>query len=546
MIQNKQSSLVLLQSRLSSNRLPCKALLPVSGLPMVVLAAKRAANTGRKVIVLTSEDQTDDAICEVLDDFKIDFFRGSLNDVLKRFNDALIGFKDNTKVFRLTADNVLPDGALLDEMEAAFIASGADIMGCDPEKSMLPYGVSAELTTARWIRAAHKNVSNSYDKEHVTPYIYRNGVSDILVPHKLTGHKNLRVTIDSFDDYISVKSLFDGAKDSINAEIESLISNYQNMKYHPFFEASTKPMTLGGAQFGLHYGITNTAGKVPKSDSIQIIRHAITEGIKYIDTAAAYGESEKIIGEALRAGWSDRVKIITKLLPLGEDDLNQSTDAILSFQVRNSILKSCINLNTAQIDTLMLHRAEHLKNDVIFNELLKIKEEGLIQNIGASVQSPQELKFVLSNKDVSIIQMPYNIIDNRWDSIIDEIQNAREKRGLIIHARSALLQGLLCSEDKKKWDIAQIKNSKEINSWLNKKYKEHEKISISDLCIGYVNSQDWIDSVVIGVDSIDNLLLNLKSISKESMKREMLNDLVASRPIVNSDSLDPSNWKYNV
>lgn len=58
-------------------------------------------------------------------------------------------------------------------------------------------------------------------------------------------------------------------------------------------------MALGGVQFGLDYGVTNANGKVSENEAIAIIRHAITEGIQYIDTAAAYGDSERVIGKSL-------------------------------------------------------------------------------------------------------------------------------------------------------------------------------------------------------------------------------------------------------
>ena len=156
-------ALVLLQSRLSSSRLPGKALLPIRDYPMVVLAAKRAANTGFNVRVLTSTDGSDDAICEALEKYEIGYFRGSLNNVLKRFNDALVDYSDSTKVFRLTADNVLPDGTMLDEMESVFDSSSSDILSCDSVKSCMPYGLAAELTTVGWIRRAYKSAQDAYD-----------------------------------------------------------------------------------------------------------------------------------------------------------------------------------------------------------------------------------------------------------------------------------------------------------------------------------------------------------------------------------------------
>lgn len=542
---SKEKALVLIQSRLNSSRLPGKALLPIAGLPMVVLTAKRASNTGRNVRILTSNEQSDDAICEVLDEFNIDCFRGSLSNVLERFANALADFSDDTKVFRLTADNVLPDGAFLDEMEDEFDAASPDIMRCDPEQSNMPYGVSAELTTVGWIRKALMDTSDPHDIEHVTPYIHRNGISNCFVSSVVMGYRNLRVTIDTFDDYLSVRSLFSGQNSPTKAGINTLISNFQRMKYRPYYEPSPKPMTLGGVQFGLDYGITNTAGKVSEIESVQIIRQAITEGIEYIDTAAAYGDSEKVIAKALKNGWSNRVKVITKLRPFDDGDLVRSENSSLYLKVRNSFLQSCVNLGVERIHTLMLHRAQHLKNDIIFSELKKIKAEGLIQKIGVSVQSPEELRFVLHNEDISTIQMPYNILDNRWDSMIDEIKRIREERGLIVHARSALLQGLLCSEDDSKWVSAGVENSNEIVSWLTTKFKQYEKMSISDLCIGYVNSQEWIDSVVVGVDTEKNLFSNLQSISMPLMRSEVINELVTSRPSVNQLSLNPSNWKIN-
>ena len=83
------------------------------------------------------------------------------------------------------------------------------------------------------------------------------------------------------------------------------------MRYQSLLNPCKKPMTLGTAQFGMDYGITNSNGQVHLDDAIEIIRSAIAEGIEYIDTAAAYGNSDKVIGEALSEGWSSRVKIIS-------------------------------------------------------------------------------------------------------------------------------------------------------------------------------------------------------------------------------------------
>lgn len=539
-------SLILIQARLSSTRLPAKAILPIAGIPLIVLAAQRAANTGRLVRVVTSTEIEDDFIINELAKYNIDYFRGDLLNVLKRYCDAIGNVPDETKVWRLTGDNPLVDGNFLDEMELFCNNVAADIYYSEANEIGMPVGISAELTSAGWLRQAYKNTDNTHDMEHVTPYIYRNGNSLPFASNSVPKRRNLKVGVDTFANYLNVKSLFESVANPITANIQTLLSNSSHMMHRPYYEPALKPMTLGSVQFGLDYGITNDKGVVSERDSIAIVRMALTEGIQYIDTASAYGDSERVIGKSLAGGWLNRAKVVTKLPPFTKEVLSANQQLALPLMVRNSFLRSCKNLKVDHVDTFMLHRADHLNYVQILDELMKLRNEGAINNIGVSVQSPQELEIALKNKEVSLIQMPYNILDYRWDSIIDLVRSEREERSLIIHARSALLQGLLCSEDSEKWLLAGIKNSNEIVNWLKSKFKQYEKMSVSDLCIGYVNSQDWIDSVVIGVDSEKNLFSNLQSISMPLMPREALDELATSRPIVEAKSLNPANWRTNV
>jgi aryl-alcohol dehydrogenase-like predicted oxidoreductase len=210
--------------------------------------------------------------------------------------------------------------------------------------------------------------------------------------------------------------------------------------------------------------------------------------------------------------------------------------------LRNSFYQSCINIRTNKIDVLMFHRYDNALIPSLYSEVLQLKKEGLISEIGVSVQSPEELKAVLDNDNFTFVQLPFNILDSRWSELISDIQKARMERKLTVHARSSLLQGLLCSEVDSHWLKAGIENHREVIEWLSATYKKFEKMSVSDLCIGYVNSQSWIDSVVIGVDSIANLYSNLQSISMPFMSQESLALIEESRPVVNSSSLNPSNW----
>ena len=75
---------VILQSRTLSERLPAKVLLPLGGLPIAVLCARRLANTGLDVVLATSDTASDDLLARTAAEAGIRVFRGSLDDVLGR------------------------------------------------------------------------------------------------------------------------------------------------------------------------------------------------------------------------------------------------------------------------------------------------------------------------------------------------------------------------------------------------------------------------------------------------------------------------------
>ena len=120
-------------------------------MPLAVLAAKRAANTGRDIIIATSLEPSDDGLVALIQSYGLKCFRGSLENTLDRVVNALSAYNDQTIVFRLTADNVFPDGALLDEVEQEFLDNELEYLCCNGEHSGLPYGMSCLLYTSRCV-----------------------------------------------------------------------------------------------------------------------------------------------------------------------------------------------------------------------------------------------------------------------------------------------------------------------------------------------------------------------------------------------------------
>ncbi len=536
-------SVVIIQARTSSTRLPGKVLLPISSIPIVILAAKRAANTGKEIIIVTSNEETDDALCIELNKNRIRHFRGDLNNVLKRFASSIKDLDEDTIVFRLTADNVFPDGGLLDELEQEFIQLGVEYLVCNGVNSGLPYGVSVEVTRVKYIREAEVKSDLDDDLEHVTPYIRRKYGENYYKSYKNLNLGSYRATIDTFEDYIAILKVFEYFYNPLQVGWKELSDKLKEIDDYRMTKTPVEKFVLGGAQFGLSYGINNKTGRPKFKDVYEIVKKAIYNGVEYIDTAREYGESELVLGRVLKADLKSKSKVITKLSALKECQQNER-QKVIEFFVKESVFESCVKLNTQTLGCLMLHRFEHLHqwNKVVLKTLVSLKKQGYIDKLGVSVQSPEELTKALDCCEIEFIQMPFNILDDRWEGCIDKIIETKENRDLVVHTRSALLQGLLVSKDEGLWKRANVDNCDIVN-WLESCCIKHNRSSILDLCLAYVRSQSWVDGVVVGMETLEQLDQNLSIFGNPLMKDNEIKDVVFSRPSLLENTLNPSYWR---
>src|ERR1700758_4880822 len=161
-------TVLIMQVRSSSTRLPGKGLLPVAGFPSSVLAAMRATNRGCPIRVATSTEISDNKLAEIFLERGFSVVRGPLDDVLARFVIAAEDLPADCVIIRLTADNVVPDGGLLEELAKDFRGSGVEYLYHDYPQSHLPYGLGAEAFSVATLRKAHAEATTAYDREHVT------------------------------------------------------------------------------------------------------------------------------------------------------------------------------------------------------------------------------------------------------------------------------------------------------------------------------------------------------------------------------------------
>lgn len=536
------TGLVVLQARTGSSRLPGKVLLPLAGIPLAVLAARRAENRGRRVIAAIPRDPTDDSLYRVLVDSGIQCYRGSLNNVLERFVEACSGLRGESIVIRLTADNPLPDGQFIDDVEADFVARRLDYLCTVGADSGLPYGISVEVTRLSHLREALSEATSEYDKEHVTPYVARKFGCNVFKGYNHLEMEHFRATIDTFEDYLCMSSVFSGSSDPILEPWSRLANRLKGRTDQPQVRRPATRLALGTAQLGMAYGITNCSN-IDDEHRTGMIRTAIINGVVYLDTARAYGRSEELIGKTLSGGWASRANVVTKLDPL-TDLLPTTHERTVRMAVECSILRSSAALTCPRLDVMLLHRAYHLKawNGAAWCCLQEQKAEGRIRTLGVSVQTPDELREALDVESVDHIQLPFNVLDHRWESLIPAIEQARRNRSLVIHVRSAILQGLLASRNPQLWRQAHITTPNSVLKWTENLVSKLGRSDILDLCIAYLNSFTWIDAIVVGVDNNEQLMENLHRLSNPPLTDDEVAMLIETRPKLSEKTLNPALW----
>jgi spore coat polysaccharide biosynthesis protein SpsF len=534
--------LVILQARTGSHRLPGKALLDFHGLPLAVLAARRAGNRGARVIVATSRDPSDDALADTLRRHRIAVMLGPLADVLGRFVAALGESPDAAPVVRLTGDNILPDGALIADVLAAFEAEGMDYVTTTDPASGLPYGCAVEITRAGHLRRAAAEAHGAHEREHVTPAIRARFGVRVFTGHAGQGAAHLRSTIDCLDDYHALHRATPAGTDLAAWPWQDWVAHLKTAPGAPRGAHPVRDLVPGTAQLGMAYGIARR-GSPDGAEGLEMLQRAIIEGVTHLDTARGYGESEALIGALHARGWEGRARVVTKLSPL--DELGPgATPGEARARAEASLLRSCLALRRDRLDCVLLHRAAHLDawEGAVFAELERWQVEGRIGTLGVSVQSPDELRAALARDSVGHVQLPCNILDHRWDGMAGAIRAARRDRRLVVHVRSALLQGLLGCGDAALWRRAHVADADAVSGWLARQAARLGRESAVALGLAWARGLDWADGVVVGCDSLDQLHDTVRLFRQPALSRDEIAALAADRPHLAPSSLDPAQW----
>ena len=198
----------IIQARMSSSRLPGKVLLDIYGQPLlerVINQVRQSAAVDTLVVAtsLADEDRVIEMLCQRMN---IACFRGSLTDVRSRYV-AVAQDTNASVIVRATADNPLTEPRFIDTLVAA-IRQKREIQYCVMDQRQVPYGSNVEVFTAAALYHSVELDQSAYAQEHVTPGIRAHYAIHEVAPGADFAINDLRVTVDTLEDYICVNEVF--------------------------------------------------------------------------------------------------------------------------------------------------------------------------------------------------------------------------------------------------------------------------------------------------------------------------------------------------
>ena len=307
------------------------------------------------------------------------------------------------------------------------------------------------------------------------------------------------------------------------------------MKYKETKGVRISELSLGTVQLGVSYGINNQSGKPDQTHAFEILNTALENGINALDTAAAYGDSEHVIGQWLRTVPEEKWPFITtKLKTLDHsslDALRESVNAQLEHSMQQLGLR-CIPL-------LMLHNFDEYDCDrenmrIVFDEL---KQSGKIRFSGISAYAHHDYR-VIASSGFDAVQIPLNIFD--WRQIDNGGLDALRQSGMMIFVRSVYLQGLVFQKPERldpRMEFAR--------DTLVKFHSMCEKYAMApaELALSFALSLPGVTSLVLGSETVEQVQQNVSLFERTARLSEaQLEELHTLFREVPERLLNPSEW----
>lgn len=203
----------VVQARMTSSRLPGKVLKPLAGAPLIRRMLERVLRIKGvdRVLVALAEGAVHDAVIPALAGLDVMVVRGSEDDVLARTAAAARAANAKT-VIRVTSDCPLIDPDVSMSVLAAYVAGTAS--GIRYARTAFdtgyPHGFDTEVFDADALYEAEAKATDSYEREHATPYIWRRPDRfPIAIVDAQPNRRDWRLVVDTPEDYRLISAIYD-------------------------------------------------------------------------------------------------------------------------------------------------------------------------------------------------------------------------------------------------------------------------------------------------------------------------------------------------
>lgn len=291
---------------------------------------------------------------------------------------------------------------------------------------------------------------------------------------------------------------------------------------------------LGTVELGMPYGLGRPAP--PDDDScIRLLRHAVDRGVSFIDTAAAYGRSEELIGRAF-GGRRERPVIATKVTMRDPDGAMWSGPA-LGEKVAASIERSLRLLQTESLDLVQLHHVEGLGSGMeLMDAMSHHIRSGKVLNWGASTYGVDSALLALRHSStIRSLQIAYSVLDRSLEETV--IPRATDAQvGVVL--RSVLLKGVL---SKRYLTLPPALDPLKQAAKEVAHIARDSSTSLPSLAIRFALFESGAHVALAGTSSIQELDTGIDAAEAGPLPREVVH---AVREVVVSDTklLNPANW----
>ena len=291
-------------------------------------------------------------------------------------------------------------------------------------------------------------------------------------------------------------------------------------------------MMLGTVQFGMSYGIANRSGQPQYADIVRMLAVAAEAGVNCLDTAAAYGESEEVLGKAMaELGIANHMFVATKVIALPDELSMSEADA----KIEESVVQSLRKLRLHCLPMCLFHRE---RNCVYMDSLLRLKDKGLVHHVGTSIcETPEETKQLWTPSLLDGIQIPASVLDRRFEKA--GIVATMASKGGAVFTRSTYLQGLLLLSDDDTPSALAVVNP--VRARLKELARE-TGITLAELALRFMLGRSGISSVIVGVETLEQLQSNLSLFENGPLDSDLSARVEATVTELSNDVLMPNKW----